>query len=242
MPLLTPPRYWFVIPAAGIGSRMGADKPKQYLILGTKTILEHTLTRILGLPNLAGVVVPLNSQDSFWSSITILQHPLVHTIHGGAQRADSVLNGLHYLADKAHDRDWVLVHDAARPCVTIDNIQQLCRDLDGDDVGGILAVPVSDTLKQVADRTHIQTTVDRSALWQAQTPQLFRYKLLRDCLMKTLESGENITDESSAVEMCGYRPKVVEGRTDNIKVTRPDDLLLAEFILKQQDTFNEKQQ
>lgn len=236
MPLLTPPRYWFVIPAAGIGSRMGADKPKQYLMLGNKTILEHTITRILNLPNLAGVVVPLSIQDNFWKSLTILQHPLVHTIHGGAQRADSVLNGLNYLADKAHNQDWVLVHDAARPCVTIENIQKLCDDLAGNEVGGILAVPVSDTLKQVVSNK-IQTTVDRSALWQAQTPQLFRYKLLRDCLIQTLARSENITDESSAVELCGYQPKVVEGRTDNIKVTRPDDLLLAEFILKQQDIF-----
>lgn len=236
MPLLTPPRYWFIIPAAGIGSRMGADKPKQYLMLGNKTILEHTITRILNLPNLAGVVVPLSIQDNFWKSLTILQHPLVHTIHGGAQRADSVLNGLNYLADKAHNQDWVLVHDAARPCVTIEKIQKLCDDLAGNEVGGILAVPVSDTLKQVVSNK-IQTTVDRSALWQAQTPQLFRYKLLRDCLIQTLERSENITDESSAVELCGYQPQVVEGRADNIKVTRPDDLLLAEFILKQQDIF-----
>lgn len=231
------PRYWFVIPAAGVGSRMGADKPKQYLILGSKTILEHTITRILSLPNLAGIVVPLSSQDNFWASLTILQHPLVHTIHGGAQRADSVLNGLNYLADKAHDQDWVLVHDAARPCVTIDTIQKLCDDLAGDEVGGILAVPASDTLKQVASSNKIQTTVDRSALWQAQTPQLFRYKLLRDCLTQSLARNENITDESSAVELCGYQPKVVEGRTDNIKITRPDDLSLAEFILKQQDIY-----
>jgi 2-C-methyl-D-erythritol 4-phosphate cytidylyltransferase len=237
MPLLTPPRYWFVIPAAGIGSRMGADKPKQYLMLGSKTILEHTITRILGLPNLAGIVVPLNSQDNLWTSLTILQHPLVHTIHGGAQRADSVLNGLNYLADKAHNQDWVLVHDAARPCVTIENIQKLCDDLASDEVGGILAVPVSDTLKQVASANKIQTTIDRTTLWQAQTPQLFRYKLLRDCLIQTLARNETITDESSAVELCGYQPKVVEGRSDNIKVTRPDDLGLADFILKQQDTF-----
>jgi 2-C-methyl-D-erythritol 4-phosphate cytidylyltransferase len=236
MPLLSPPRYWFVIPAAGIGSRMGTDKPKQYLMLGNKTILEHTITRILSLPNLAGIVVPLNSQDNLWTSLTILQHPLVHTIHGGAQRADSVLNGLNYLADKAHPKDWVLVHDAARPCVTIDNIQKLCDDLVGDEIGGILAVPVSDTLKQVASINKIQTTVARSALWQAQTPQLFRYNLLRDCLMQTLARGENITDESSAVELCGYQPKVVEGRSDNIKITRADDLLLAEFILQQQET------
>lgn len=235
MPLLTPARYWFVIPAAGIGSRMSAEKPKQYLVLGDKTILEHTLLRILTLPNLAGIVVPLNSEDTYWTSLTILQHPLVHTIHGGASRADSVLNGLNYLADKAHALDWVLVHDAARPCVTLSSIQKLCDELVGSDIGGILAVPVSDTLKQVANNNEIQTTVDRSPLWQAQTPQLFRYKLLRDCLIQSLANNEIITDESSAVELCGYKPQVVEGRNDNIKITRPDDLLLAEFILTQQE-------
>lgn len=235
MPLLISPPYWFVIPSAGSGSRMGADKPKQYLMLGDKTILEHTLLRILTLPNLAGIVVPLSREDSLWTSLTILQHPLVHTIHGGANRADSVLNGLNYLADKAHALDWVLVHDAARPCVTQSSIQKLCAELAGSDVGGILAVPVSDTLKQVANKNEIQSTVDRSPLWQAQTPQLFRYKLLRDCLIQSLANNETITDESSALELCGYKPQVIEGRNDNIKITRPDDLLLAEFILQQQE-------
>jgi 2-C-methyl-D-erythritol 4-phosphate cytidylyltransferase len=159
----------------------------------------------------------------------------VHTIHGGASRADSVLNGLNYLADKAHALDWVSVHDAARPCVTLSSIQKLCDELAASDVGGILAVPVSDTLKQVTNQNEIQTTVDRNSLWQAQTPQLFRYKLLRDCLVQSLAKNEIITDESSAVELCGYKPQVVEGRTDNIKITRPDDLLLAEFILQQQE-------
>ena len=235
MPLLTPIRYWFIIPAAGVGARMGAAKPKQYLMLGGKTILEHTLLRILSLPNLAGIVVPLSSQDSYWTSLTILQHPLVHTIHGGESRAISVLNGLNYLADKAHSADWALVHDAARPCVTLSSIQALCDELANSNVGGILAVPASDTLKYVASKNEIQTTIDRTPLWQAQTPQMFRYKLLRDCLLQSLANNETITDESSAVELCGYKPQVIEGRTDNIKITRPDDLLLAEFILQQQE-------
>lgn len=231
----TSPRYWFVIPAAGIGARMNADKPKQYLLLSNKTVLEHTLSRILALPKLAGIVVPLSRDDNYWASLTILQHPLVHTIHGGANRADSVLSGLNYLTDKAHAQDWVLVHDAARPCVTLSSIQTLCDELSDNDVGGILAVPVSDTLKHVANHNEIQTTIDRKPLWQAQTPQMFRYKLLRDCLSETLAKNENITDESSAVELCGHRAKVVEGRNDNIKITRPDDLLMAEFILTQQE-------
>ena len=235
MPLLSPARYWFIVPAAGIGARMNAGIPKQYLKLGEKTILEHTLTRLLALPELAGVVVPLSSEDTYWTSLTILQHPLVHTIHGGDTRAHSVLNGLDYLADKAREQDWILVHDAARPCVTIKSIQFLCEQLADSDVGGILAIPVSDTLKNVISHNDIQKTVDRSSLWQAQTPQMFRYLLLKNSLTQSLSRNEIITDESSAIELCGYIPKVVEGRADNIKVTRPDDLLLAEFILQQQE-------
>lgn len=235
MPLSNSPRYWCVIPAAGIGARMGAGKPKQYLMLGDKTILEHTISRILTLPNLAGVVVVLNADDTHWKSLNVFQKSLVHTALGGENRADSVLNGLDYLKDKVHDRDWILVHDAARPCVTLSSIQKLCDELADNDIGGILAVPVSDTIKQVANKNEIQATVDRSPLWQAQTPQMFRYQLLRDCLSQTIANNENITDESSAVELCGYIPQVIEGRSDNIKVTRPDDLLLAEFILQQQE-------
>jgi len=231
---VTLPRYWFVIPAAGVGARMNAGKPKQYLMLGDKTILEHTLSRLLNLPELAGIVVAISSDDAYWKSLDVFKHPLVHTTVGGENRADSVLNGLTYLADKAQSHDWVLVHDAARPCVTLENIQQLCSDLAESYVGGILAVPVSDTLKHVENKTDIQTTLDRSTLWQAQTPQMFRYRLLQDCLANALANRQTITDESSAIELAGYTPKVIEGRTDNIKVTRPDDLLLADFILQQQ--------
>lgn len=229
------PRYWFVIPAAGIGSRIGAGKPKQYLMLGEKTIIEHTLSRILTLPNLAGVVVALSNEDTYWKPLSVFQNSFVHTTIGGENRADSVLNGLRYITDKVSDQDWVLVHDAARPCVTLGNIQQLCNELAANNVGGILAVPVSDTLKQVENKTEIQSTLDRSSLWQAQTPQMFRYKLLHDCLVQSLATKQTVTDESSAVELCGYKPQVVEGRSDNIKITRPDDLLLAEFILQQQE-------
>jgi len=235
MPSSKCPRYWFVIPAAGVGARMNADKPKQYLLLADKTILEHTLDRILTMPNLAGIVVAISKEDSYWTSLSIRQNPLIHVVNGGEERADSVLNGLNYLADQLAADDWVLVHDAARPCVTLSTIKKLCDELAENEVGGILAVPVSDTLKQVINKNEIQTTIDRRSLWQAQTPQAFRYKLLRDCLTQTLARNQTITDESSAVELCGYVPKVIEGRTDNIKITRPDDLMLAEFILKQQE-------
>jgi len=229
------PAYWFVIPAAGIGARMNADKPKQYLSLHNKTIIEHTLERILQFPLLAGVVVAIGANDRYWAQLPISKHPLIHTVEGGVERANSVLNALDYLQNKIAPTDWVLVHDAARPCVTLSAIKALCDNLPYHAAGGILAVPVSDTLKQVVQGNAIQATIDRRSLWQAQTPQMFPYKLLRECLMQSLARNENITDEASALEICGYQPVVVEGRTDNIKITRPDDLLLAAFILHQQE-------
>jgi 2-C-methyl-D-erythritol 4-phosphate cytidylyltransferase len=238
-PILQSPGYWIVVPAAGIGARMGSDLPKQYLLLNNTTILEHTLTRLLQLPHLIGIVVAVSDSDSYWNNLSVSQHPLIHAIQGGAERADSVLNGLQFLQGKLQDQDWVLVHDAARPCVTLSNIVRLCETLQDDEVGGILAIPVSDTIKNVAADVSILNTVDRRPLWQAQTPQLFRYKLLRDCLVQTLERKENITDEASALELCGFTPKVVEGRSDNIKITRPDDLPLAAFILRNQEQQNQ---
>lgn len=234
--------YWVVVPAAGVGARMGSDIPKQYLQLAGKAILEHTLERLLTIPSIAGIVVALAKDDALWPKLAVSQHPLIHRIDGAAERAGSVLNGLTYLQDKLQPQDWVLVHDAARPCVSLASIALLCNSLQQDAVGGILAVPVSDTLKQVTAGNSIAHTVDRRCLWRAQTPQLFRHKLLRDCLLQAAARGETITDEASALEVCGYSPKVIEGREDNIKITRPDDLLLAAFILQQQKTPGQPQE
>ena len=229
-------RYWVVVPAAGMGSRMGSETPKQYLMLGAKTIIEHTLARLLKIPELAGIVVAVSQTDSLWNNLPVSTHPLIHRVDGGIERANSVLNGLDYLQDKLQAQDWVLVHDAARPCITLANISALCEALKDDHVGGILAIPVNDTLKQVNTANAIEKTIDRTPLWRAQTPQLFRYQLLRECLLHTIARSDVITDEASALELCGYTPKIIEGREDNIKVTRPDDLLLAAFILQQQES------
>jgi 2-C-methyl-D-erythritol 4-phosphate cytidylyltransferase len=229
------PRYWAIVPAAGSGSRMGSSVPKQYMTLGTKTIIEHTLERLLAIRSLAGVVVAVSKQDANWQRLAVSRHPLIHCVEGGAERANSVLNALLYLQDKIQPHDWVLVHDAARPCVTLASIESLCAALCNDPVGGILAVPVSDTLKQVDLQQSILNTLDRRLFWQAQTPQLFRYKLLLDCLTNSITGNKPITDEASALEFCGFSPKVVEGRNDNIKITRADDLGLAAFILQQQN-------
>lgn len=228
------PRYWAIVPAAGIGARMCAAKPKQYLSLAGKTILEHSLERLLRLPFVTGVVVAIAPDDDFWGHLPVSKNSRIHQVSGGAERAESVLNALNYLRGKLEKDDWVMVHDAARPCVTAGAIEVLCAELADDPVGGILALPVTDTIKRVSQDRSIESTVDRRVLWQAQTPQLFRYELLLNCLTQALASNETITDEASAVELRGFTAKVVESSGDNIKITRPSDLRLAEFILQNQ--------
>lgn len=227
------PAYWIVVPAAGVGARMGADCPKQYLPLVGKTVIEHTLERLLMLPDIAGIYLVLGAGDTYWNGLPLAQNNRIHCIAGGAERCNSVLNALEHLLDNASPNDWVLVHDAARPCVHTQSILHLIEQVKPHPVGGILGVPVSDTLKQVNDSV-IDSTVDRRLLWQAQTPQMFRLGLLHDCLRRGLAEGKLITDESSALESYGYQPLIVQGRSDNIKITRPEDLVIAAMLLQRQ--------
>ncbi len=227
------PTYWIVIPAAGVGARMGASYPKQYLPLLDKTILEHTLDCLLALPLKAMIYIAIGEGDSYWPNLTFARHPKITCVKGGEERADSVLNCLEALTSHAKDEDWVLVHDAARPCVRTKEIMKLISEVGSHPIGGILGVPVSDTLKQVSGGV-IEKTVDRSLLWQAQTPQLFRFGLLRDCLRLGLSEKKKITDEASALETYGHKPLIIEGRSDNLKVTRPEDLLIATMVLQHQ--------
>lgn len=227
-------RYFAVVPAAGIGSRMGAERPKQYLPLGESTVIEQTLSRLLILDCLESIVVPLSDKDQYWQNLSVANSPRIQSTLGGVERSDSVLAGLKALQGIAENDDWVLVHDVARPCVRLKDIEALMTVLADDEVGGILAVPVSDTIKQVTDKS-IDKTVDRSVLWQAQTPQLFRYGMLLKALSEAAEQGVAITDEASAIEWSGAVPKVVEGSRDNIKITCPEDLALAEYYLKMLD-------
>lgn len=226
------PAYWIIVPAAGVGARMGASCPKQYLPLIGKTVIEHTLERLLALPNIAGIYLVLGVDDNYWNDLSLAQNNRIHRVAGGAERCDSVLNALQQLQDIASPNDWVLVHDAARPCIHAQSILQLIEQVKNHPVGGILGVPVSDTLKQV-NNSIIDSTVDRRLLWQAQTPQMFRLRLLRDCLQRGLAEGKLITDESSALESYGYQPLMVQGRSDNIKITRPEDLAIAAMLLQQ---------
>lgn len=225
------PRYWLVVPAAGVGARMGANCPKQYLPLLGKTIIEHTLERLLELTVLEKIIVALSPNDAFWPELEISHNQKVIRVDGGFERADSVLKALQSLDNTAKHNDWVLVHDAARPCVTVAAIMHLIETCVEHSVGGILGVPVTDTLKRVNAVGEIETTLDRSVLWQAQTPQMFRYGLLREGLERAAKNNHTVTDEASALEYLGLSPLMVEGSGDNIKVTRPEDLALAEMIL-----------
>ena len=227
-------QYWAVIPAAGVGKRMGADRPKQYLELLGRTVIEHTVARFATYPAISGIVVALGNDDGYWGEIEwALEKPL-YRAEGGAERCHSVLNALDLLVGFAAPDDWVLVHDAARPCLRAGDIDHLLAALRDDPVGGILATPVRDTMKRADSAGRIHCTEDREGLWHALTPQMFRLGVLRAALEQALADHAVITDEASALEHVGQAPKLVEGRGDNIKITRPEDLALAEFFLRQE--------
>ncbi len=219
------PHYWVVIPAAGVGARMQADRPKQYLPLRGRTLIEHTLDCFLGQPELLGLVVCLSADDGWWPQLACALDTRISRAAGGRERADSVLAGLQRLSELgADEQDWVLVHDAARPNLAETDLHKLVRELADDPVGGLLAVPVRDTLKLAGPDGRVQSTPDRALYWQAYTPQMFRLGALRKALAAALAAGVAITDEASAMEWAGYAPRLVEGRADNIKITRPEDL------------------
>lgn len=229
---MTTPRFWLVIPAAGIGRRMQAACPKQYLTVSGKTILELTLQCFLERPDVMGIVLALAEHDTWWSQLDMAGDPRIQTVIGGAERADSVLNALLALNDRgAQADDWVLVHDAARPLLKSADLERLLLELADDPVGGILAVSARDTLKQVSATGAILTTIDRSVIWHALTPQMFRLGLLQRALADALQAQVAITDESSAMEWAGLSPRIVEGCASNIKITRPEDLQLLQNLL-----------
>jgi 2-C-methyl-D-erythritol 4-phosphate cytidylyltransferase len=228
---------WVVVPAAGVGRRFGGDTPKQYQQLLGKSVIEHTLERLLELEG-AQIVVALSSVDTQWQKLSVFQSPRIQTTVGGNERADSVRLALETLQDKAEQDDWVLVHDVARPCVRVQDIKNLLAQLANHKVGGVLATPVSDTLKRVLKRTahqsDIDSTEDRTQLWAAQTPQMFRHGVLLESLQTAVKQQHQPTDESAAIEQLGYTPSVVEGSRDNIKITRLEDMAIAEAIMKYQ--------
>lgn len=215
---------------------MASELPKQYLPLLGQPLIRHALATLCAAPEIDKVFVVLSVGDAQWArhDWSALGSKLVPLFCGGATRADSVLAGLRAIAGEAAQSDWVLVHDAARPCLAPWHIDRLIRELAHDEVGGLLAVPVADTLKRADQQRHVLATVPRDSLWQAQTPQMFRYVMLR----RALESAHDVTDEASAVEAAGLRPRLIEGDATNLKVTYPLDLHLAEWILNNREGVN----
>lgn len=229
----TQTRLWAVVPAAGSGSRFSKTELKQYQYIQNRTVLEHTVNRLNTL-DLAGCVLAIGESDNFARTLSFDDKEKLHFCLGGAERVHSVLNALIYLSDIADENDWVLVHDAARPCVTRANLEQLVNSAIKHNQSAILAIPVRDTLKQVRVEHQIEKTVSRELLWQAQTPQIAKLKILKNALETALIDHLTITDEASALEYADFPVQVVQGRSDNIKITYPDDLELAKLILQSQ--------
>lgn len=225
---------WAVIPAAGIGSRMDAAVPKQYLELAGRYVLDHAIERLLLHPMVDGLYLALAPNDRHWCDSEFFDHPDVVTTPGGAARADSVLNALDSLAQRAAADDWVLVHDAARPLVCRKDISRLIVQVAGHRVGGLLAAPARDTMKLAAATGEVTGTPPRDHLWHAYTPQMFRLGALRDAMRAAGSEGVVCTDEAAAMERRGDAPLLIRGRNDNLKITYPEDLELAALLLQRQ--------
>lgn len=227
-------RYYAIVPAAGSGSRFGAETPKQYLPLLGQPLIWHTLVALCRHPRIDRVWVVISPDDAWWQQaewqeLWLALGPKLEVLAcGGATRAESVANGLQAASTAIGDEDWVLVHDAARPCLSATMLDRLMGELADDPVGGLLAVPVADTLKRADASQVVLETLPRDGLWQAQTPQMFRYGPLQAALARCRE----VTDEAGAMEAAGYRPRLVKSEATNLKVTYPADLGLAEWILR----------
>ena len=226
-----PALVWAAVPAAGSGSRMGSSVPKHYLEIAGARLAEHTLAALRAAGCIHEIVVAVAPDDALWLTLPEALRARVRTVRGGDERAASVLNALGGFSQRPAPGDWVLVHDMARPCVRPERIRSRIDELDGDEVGGLLALPVVDTLKRADGAQRVRETVDRAALWRAQTPQVFRFAVLERALREARASGVTITDEAMAVERLGLAPRLLRGSADNIKVTVADDMELANYYL-----------
>jgi 2-C-methyl-D-erythritol 4-phosphate cytidylyltransferase len=228
---------WALIPAGGQGKRMQSAVPKQYLPLLGRPVILRAIERLCSHPRIQGMVIGVAPDDPHWPSLVgelKCLSKFLGTAPGGETRAQTVLNGLKELTKHARPDDWVLVHDAVRPCVRHGDIDKLIEKVSEEGEGGLLAFPVSDTVKRVDNKGHVKATVSREGLWRAATPQMFRIRNLTQALEQAMKAGKEITDEASAIEAAGGHPRVVACHTDNIKITLPEDLVLAELYLKQQ--------
>jgi len=226
---------WPVVPAAGVGSRMQADRPKQYLTIAGRLLMDYTLSALLSHPHVHQLILVLSDEDEYWPDSDFYRDERILLASGGAERSDSVLNGLQRLSALASEEDWVLVHDVARPCLTHEDIDALLSQRQRP--GAILASPTRDTMKRgkldESGNVCIEHTVEREQLWHALTPQMFPLGVLKQALAHCQQQDIPVTDEASALEALGHSPRLIAGRADNIKVTRPEDLALAELFLQQ---------
>lgn len=229
MPEADSPNYWGIIPASGIGQRFGKKTPKQYLSLQQKPIVAYAIHLLLENPLIQHTVVAIHPKDKYWRQLNI-NHERLSTTTGGETRMHSVMNALQTLPAKPND--WVIVHDAVRPLTTQADLNKLIDSTRAHDVGGILASPVIDTLKHASSTQAAYATIDRSQLWRALTPQIFRYQQLKDALHSATNSTLTVTDECQALELAGHQPLLIEGSNSNIKITIPDDLAYANYWVK----------
>jgi 2-C-methyl-D-erythritol 4-phosphate cytidylyltransferase len=226
-------KHWVIVPAAGSSRRMASSgPPKQYLQLAGRSVIEWAIAPFLERADCERVVVVVAENDPLWSQLSLARHPKISTSLGGAERVDSVRAGLRALVSLANEDDWVLVHDAARPCLRATDLSRLIDELADDGVGGLLGAPVVDTLKRADASDRVQATVPRESLWRALTPQMFRYGVLDRALRAAGDSGVAPTDEAQAVEALGLQPRLVRGDPDNIKITLPEDIERAARVLE----------
>ncbi len=234
---------WAVLPAAGIGRRMGSNIPKQYLPIDGVPLILHSLRRLAGVTEIQQIAVVLHPEDQYWaelsSSIESEFGDRLATVMGANERHRSVLNGLNYLGSKAQADDWVLVHDAVRPCVRVQDIENLITAVREHSIGGLLGYPIDNTLKHIDDTGAVIKTVDRRSYWNALTPQMFRYSKIKAAYESVVDTDMVITDEAAAIEHAGHKPLMVLGNKDNIKITHATDLLLAAQILQAQVSSDE---
>lgn len=223
------------MPASGIGSRMGADCPKQYLPFDKNTVIETTLNTLLDFERIEGAIIVLNQDDQYWSQLNFTHKKPVYTTIGSSERSGSVFNGLQKLSEITQtDQVVVMIHDAVRPCITHDDLSKLVKNCDNGEDAVFLAHPVTDTIKTADAKGYSLTTVDRRNLWRAFTPQVFTFNLIEKALKFVVKHQLEITDDVSAVEQIGIQTKMLLGRSDNIKITYPQDILVAQTILKNQ--------
>lgn len=225
--------YWLIVPAAGVGRRLGEPTPKQYIPVHGRTLLEWSLAPFMRDRRCAGIVVALAASDPHWPAVAARLGREILMATGGVERSHSVRNGLEALQGRVTADDWVLVHDAARPCLPTSDLNKLVEELESHPVGGLLAAPAADTLKASGPEREVLRTVDRSGLWRALTPQMFRYSRLCEALDAAFAASRLPTDESQAVEWLGDRPRLVAGSAANLKVTSPEDLLIATALLQE---------